>query len=794
MASDGDLSQPMINTNRRQKGKLCLECVDLLGKESQAQALRESLARVRKANGKAEAALICGYSGTGKSLLATTIVNEEREKLLFASGKYDQNDGVERPFSAIADALAALCKEIKADEKALSILDNLADNFCSNDIRAMGVVAPEVLELILIPDDDGPEQAPLDTALLGDGVIIRFTRLFRKFLATIATPSVPVVLFLDDLQWADDSSRKVLTSFFKDQALSNILLIGAIREEDGHSFEVPRSAAIFWQKLVCDNLQLKDVRAYVANTTGWSDVESEDLSKVVYNRTAGNPYFVKNFMEEIFSTKLLRFDSQTEQFVCNVEAVSEILPSSSVVDLLVQRISSLKHGTQLMLVIAAALGHTFHSDVLEPVMASLELISLFPSRLVVSADGSCEGTTSAHLAMNMSHHAVMAAISESCGAGLLEPARVDGQYRFTHDRVQQTALSLLPKGKTKDRIKATLGAVILELSNSKPSEFWLRYTATNLLVKNRSESHLGRSEVGRLCLGTARIASTQAAFRSAAKYADAGIKALGDTGWNEHYELRLQLSDESAKNHFSCGNFKTSKRRVKSIVRKVKNVEDRIPSYLVTINTLLSAEKFEECIVEGVKQIQSLGVRLSRKSSLPLVLYHLVQTKRIVGRTGFNVLELPQMTDKKIETVNKLLFLVGMAGIESGDEHFAVICSLKMFQLTLKYGISEMAIPALSLYALVLSFQGSLESASRWSQVTASLGQSYEVGWPMGAPPMHMVCWHLKNPLKESPDVLAKAATLALSHGDAYHASLNTRFLVPLGIFVKQKSLHVHEG
>lgn len=778
--SDDQKTLRMASTSRK-----------LIGRSKETKILLDAMARIRESDGKAEAVMISGYSGTGKSFLVTTVVKEHREDfdLLYASGKYGQNEGAVSPFSAVTDAMGELCHEIKRSVRATFIVEQVQRSFNMNELQAMSTVVPSISSLV--PFSVRSEVAKELT--LGDAAVVRFMRLLRRFLGVIATSEAPVVLFLDDLQWIDDASRKLVTSIFSEGRLQNFLFIGAIRDGEDSSFEVPTSSVIPSVKIVCDNLGLDGVMLQVSVLTGWQKEDCEQLGRVIYNRTAGNPFFLKKFMEEIFSKSLLSYDDEHQKYLCDPDAVAGAMPPvTNVVDLMVAKIGSLSHSTQLLLVIAAALGYTFHWDVLEPIMGSIELVSLFPSSLISSSDEASLRSREG-LMMTISHDVVIDAISESCQAALIEPTKVQGQYRFCHDRVQQSALSLLPRGRRGERIKAALGSVMLELSRSNPTGSWMFYAATNLLVKYKKESSMSVEEVARLCLEASLTASSQAAIRSGAKYADSGIKLLDKNGWTDHYKLCLDLFGQSMKLHFANGNIKSSKKRVKIILKKALCPEDKIGAYFVSLSILNAEERFDSCVEEGVGMVRSLGVKAPEKVSLPRVLWDLFKAKRqFRGMTVDDVLSLPTTTDKKIEVAIVLLGIIAAAAFDSGDEIRMLSVCVQMFQLTLEHGLTENASAAVAGFGVLLAFQGNLKQAFECGQAAAILGRKFEGGYAFASAPIYFVCWHLKRPLKECVTGLIEAAEAGIKYGDAFHATYAIRGHGALGLFVT-RSLMTYE-
>lgn len=742
--------------------------IDLIGREAQVRALRECLNRVRQPGASAEAVWIKGFSGTGKSLLANSVMNVEKN-LVFAVGKYDQRQ--EMPFSAISDLIEEIFGALPTPMRKY-----IEESFSDDELAAIGIVAPAICQFVSFKNNQQH-----GSTTLGDAMMIRFMRIFRRLLQAIASPELVVVLFLDDIQRADDASRKLIASILEDHRLTNILLIGAIRDGDESTFERPQKAVFPMQDILCDNLKLADVVRVIESAVGWTQEEAETLGRVVYNRTAGNPFFVIKFLEKIHGSRLLRYSEQTHTFTCDVDAVAARMPvSTSVLDLIEQKVASFNQTTQLILVIAAALGHTFESHVLEPILGTVELVSLFPS------------TESTVITIN--HRLVEKSLGKVCKAGLIEKTKKQGQYRFTHDKVQQCALTLLPNGPQGSLIQATLGSVMLELSVDRPDETWIRYAATNLLLKHQDCRLMEPLEIAETCLETAEIASKQAAFASGARYADAGIKTLGVLCWKEHYDLTLKLFDLSSSLHFSNGNFKSSKKRGTYIRNNAKCMEDKIPAYFVSLHTLCAEDNFEACVSEGVSGLQSLKIKIAKKSSTFNLITNLIKTKRMFkNMTPDDVLDLPPMTDKKMEDVAMLVGIVAAAAFDAGDVERCVACCLQQFQMTLKHGLSVSAARALASYGVALSFIGDFEGAFECGRAAAELMRKYEEGFAYASLPLYTGLWHLKRPLVECYDTFVEAAEVGMKCGDSYHACFAIRFHGTLGFFVG-KSLSTFES
>ena len=462
---------------------------------------------------------------------------------------------------------------------------------------------------------------------------------------------------------------------------------------------------------------------------------------------------------------------------------------------MIQTIASLPHDAQVVSVIAATLGHTFNSGVLEVILGSVDLLSLFPDTLSPTESERVAGTPGKSgpslSLLTISRESLAKILSLLCQTGLVEKSSATDQYGFTHDRVQQSAKSLLPTGKQGQQIIAALGNLILELSEQNPSEYWMLYTATNLLLENTEGETVRGTKLAILCVRAAKKASSQAAFKVGAKYADSGIKALGRGGWLQHYDLYLELMNLSAELHFSNGSFKKCKKRVASIQQKAKCVEDKTRAFHVILRTLKAADAVRE-IVQGV---HDLGFKCPKKATTVTIVSHLLKTKSLARKIEPSAIKnLPKMTDQKTIEATKLLGNMAAFAFDAGDENRVLTSCLQQFQMTLKHGISSSAPHAMAAYGVCLAHLGEIEQAYEYGKEALALasGPEFEIGAAMTSIPSYIILWHLKHPLRESLDGLKKGFEDGIRFGDTYHGMMAARFRGPMGVLVGN-SLHTYE-
>nr|WP_308189106.1 AAA family ATPase [Nostoc mirabile] len=184
----------------------------LYGRENEVQQLLAAFERVANPPesplGKGglrgvELMLVAGFSGIGK----TAVVNEVHKPILkqrgyFIKGKFDQfNRNI--PFSAFVQAFRNLMMQLLTES------DQQLHQWKTSILEAVGENGQVIIEVIPELEIIIGQQLPAPK-LSGNGVQNRFNLLFQKFVEVFTTKEHPLVMFLDDLQWADSASLKLM--------------------------------------------------------------------------------------------------------------------------------------------------------------------------------------------------------------------------------------------------------------------------------------------------------------------------------------------------------------------------------------------------------------------------------------------------------------------------------------------------------------------------------------------------------------------------------------------------------
>src|SRR5271163_2925148 len=479
----------------------------LYGRKREIQTLLGAFDRV-VANGATELVLVSGYSGIGK----TSVVNELHKarvpaRGLFASGKFDQYKR-DIPYATLAQAFQGLIRPLLGlSEAELAGWRDALHEALGPNAKLMVDLVPE-LKLITGEPPAVPELPPQQAQS-------RFQLVFRRFLGVFARPEHPLALFLDDLQWLDPATLDLVEDMLTQREVRHLLLIGAYRDNEvmaGHpllrKLEAIRQAGARLQEISLAPLARADVQQLIADALRCGPEEAAPLAQLVHEKTGGNPFFAIQFLHALDDEGLLTFDHDTARWCWDLDRIHAKGYTDNVVDLMVGKLTRLPTETQTALQLLACLGNVAE-------IATLCLI---------------RGT---------SEQAVHADLWEAVRQELIQ--RLEGVYKFVHDRVQEAAYSLIP---TELRAAAHLRIGRLLAAHTPPEkreeatfEIVNQFNRGAALITSRDE----REQLAELNLHAGERAETSTAFAAALKYLIAGAALLGDDCWERRHELPFAL-------------------------------------------------------------------------------------------------------------------------------------------------------------------------------------------------------------------------------------------------------------
>eukprot|EP00978_Attheya_sp_CCMP212_P048515 scaffold532450_cov102-Attheya_sp.AAC.1 len=608
--------------------------------------------------------------------------------------------------------------------------------------------------------------------------------LFRAFVRTICSNeiSTPVVLFLDDLQWADSSVLDLVETIVKDSDVNHSLLfIGGYRGnevDEGHPLTAvfhdiaggghDHASDIYNQdfshitKIQLSDLDLQDVNEIVASLTGRDITEVQPLAGVVFRKTNGNVFFSLQFLKHLKEEGLLRYSFVNYKWewddIETIEMKTEI--SENVADVVAANIRRLPGSALAVIKIAACFHSTFNVDLLDRVMRKVDYVK-------------GEGEEALPLESKEEISKILYT-AEKSGLVLRSSNGRINRFRLSHDKIQSGAYSLINEGQDRDLLHCQIGIFMKEEYESANRQDWMLFEAANHMNMG---STCVKDKVGlaRLNLQAAEQAITYSAFVPASKFLAAGIKMLEKKDpWGKQYDLNLRLYSAAAEMAFCNGKLDDHARISAQVLSNFRSSRDAMRVYASMVDVLGSQKQHQEAADVALMALEELGERFPKRPSVVHIIYNLLKTKRkLRGKTDNDLLTLPTMTNQdKIEAMKLLKCCTTHVYILQNMEMFALIL-FRMMQLSLKYGLSIVSPLGFASYGVMLrGVAGDIDGGYRFGKLALQLVELLNAKETESQVLMvtNIFLNHWKQPLQDSIEPLLRGHQVGMEAGDTEYA------------------------
>lgn len=386
----------------------------LLGRAQELATLRDAWKRVAAGDGR-EVVVVAGEAGLGKTTLVADVAGTAYDAgacVLFGHA----DEGLSTPYGLFAEALGHLVTHASDDDVRAYVAEGGAD--LARIVPALSRRLPDVAAPI--SSDAETERYLLFAAVVG--------------LVRHAAATRPLVLVLDDLQWADTASLQLLRYVLAEDPVPGLFVLGTYRDtEVGAGHPLGETLAALWRMDRVARIELRglDDRAVVdlveATAGGELDDAGVGLAHALHRETDGNPFFVEELIRNLVETGAVQRDA-SGRWVSDVPLDGLRLPDS-VREVIGVRVGRLDADAARILSTAAVIGRDF----------DLELLARATDR-------------DADQVLDVLEAAEQAAL-------VREPATVAGRFAFTHALIQRTLyqdLSPSRRARTHERVAEAL--------------------------------------------------------------------------------------------------------------------------------------------------------------------------------------------------------------------------------------------------------------------------------------------------------------------------------------------------
>ncbi|MFO0573895.1 MAG: AAA family ATPase [Polyangia bacterium] len=675
----------------------------LYGREAELAALRAAFERAcsggSDGRGAAELVLVSGYSGIGKS----SLVAELHKPVLarrgyFVSGKFD---ALKRsvPYAALSQALGQLVHQLllEGEERRAQWRGKVAQALAA-DAPLLAALVPELA--LLLGSQPADTAAPaLDSGEAQQKLNAALQRLFGLF----AAAGCPLVLVLDDLQWADAASLGLLQALFTAAAAPPLLCVGIYRDNEVGplhplilTLDAVRKTTLEIRHLTLKPLGRADLVALLCDTLRCAPDEAEPLAALLEGKTEGNPFFLGQLLASLYRDGLLRFDPGSGRWTWSLEQLQRASITSNVVELLVAKLEQLPDETREILETASCLGSEFELG---------ELAAVY--------ERSPEQTAAA--LWQALREGLVAPLGDSFAAQVY--ARPDAapwattervRYRFLHDRVQQAAYEQIPP--------IERAALHLKIGRLR----WQQAEATTAAPDERLFDLLDHLEAGIALVHSAkeRLAIARLLLRG-------GIKAKGALA----HELALRLLQLAAqlvpadplavpadfhntllREQAACaillGRYDEAEALLGRALAAARTPAERLDAYIQRITLFQRSARYGDALHDGIACLRLYDLELNSKASAEDVERLIREMKDALGeRKPEALLELPAMTDPDKRALLQVLSSLIAAAWMAGVHVFHSLC-MNMGILSIRYGNAPQSAFAYVYAGMVLAVRG----------------------------------------------------------------------------------------
>ncbi len=732
--------------------------------------------------------LIKGSSGSGKSALVdqlrgplATIGSDQAENSVDpdpaqAGGSSDgaavgmlvpcKFDPQVQPMSTIFYAFEEYCRELMATGN-----DALIASVRAAVLRGLGTGRDNLTLVSLIPTlgrllgiaDAAAHQNEEVTAEAFNRIVYSL----RVFVRCIAGPDHPVIVYFDDLQWADLSALDLIAMLVTDPETKSLLFLGAYRDNESNQDLEETLGDIAEAKVPVTEIHLGEldwaaVNDLVADTLHLSPHLTQSLSTNLHAKTRGNPLFVVQLLKSLYDDRLLQYSASSRRWEWDIDAIRAEGIADNAVDLMLAMMRSHSEEVQWVLRVAACLGSRFDERTIKLLYLSI---------------GDDPGGVNVHL---------RALVDD----GLLLP---DGDsFKFAHDQIWEASYALTPP-EERETMHMEIGRELLRRASAAGEELFEDMMFTIVDQINRGSSlvtdPVERFQVAELNLVAGEKSSAACAFLPASIYLLQGCVFLDDeTSWTEHYELSLRLHTALGEVQVAHGDNENAILSLEPVLSQGKTVQDQLRAQHAYMLALIAQGLLNEAVQRGLAVLEKLGESFPSDIDRSTIVEELKKTEDLIrGRSVESILECSLVADENRLAAMKFLTVTARIAYNSNQNFFSLPV-LRMINISLTNGLCPESSFAFASAAFLLCNHGHRDLATHCADIALALLKKFDRQYE------HVVLLILglsihqyRQPMQACLDQIRQAGRLAIASGDVMWGIATIGFIAFNNVWVVER-------
>ncbi|OIP67621.1 MAG: hypothetical protein AUK43_18870 [Oscillatoriales cyanobacterium CG2_30_40_61] len=684
--------------------------------------------------------VITGQSGIGKS----SLVKEFYQKIIqnqgyFISGKFDQFRN-NTPFSGWVQGIKQLIQQVLTETPAK------VEDWKTKLIEALGEktqvlldVIPELKSLLNQPVLTPELQVNLDQN--------QFNHLIINLIKIFAQPAHPLIIFLDDLQWADLESLRLIQVLMSPENLSPaLILILAYRDQEiaethplRETLQTLQNLGTPIEQIVLNPLEESAINQMIAETLVCSLELAQPLTKLVNQQTQGNPFFVRQFLQSLYTEELIWFHSPQSSlgnqdllggWQCDLTEIKTRFVNPNILDLIVYQLQQLPETTQEVLKFAACLGHQFNAFDLATV-TEISYLEILQALEVAARAQLIVVVKEIYPFYSLEREVRWGSKFDPDETLPLLQSGVD-QYKFIHDRIQQAAYLLIPSSQRqathlkigklllnqiKQQFNQPIETILTELLPEKLLNIINQFNLGVGLIKDQKERH----QLALFNLIAGRKAKITTAYPTAVGHLAIGRGLLTAKSWETDYQLTLELYTEATEVAALSQDFESLNDWGKIILQQAKTLSDKVRIYELLIQGYRSQHQDQNAVNLALDVCQQLGMSLGDNSSLESWQELKQNFINYLGeRSPFELLDLPELSDPNLVDLFTILTAAFPSAYVTLPKQFP-LWVITLVNLSIQQGNTALSSLVYAAFGFILCTKGEIELGNQMGEVALEL-------------------------------------------------------------------------
>ncbi|MEA3290031.1 MAG: response regulator [Campylobacterota bacterium] len=711
----------------------------IYGRDIQSKKIIETIQTNKK-----ELIIVSGYSGVGKSTLIDLVKKQiDDENIFFGIEKFEQQKHTQS-YNVIFQAISKYIKVILLESEELieQLRDRILDELGENVGLMIDVIPP--LKLII----DSKEQ--LNT-LQPNEAQSRFNITFLKFINIVSSIFKHIVLVIDDMQWCDISTIKLIELILNDTSINDFSFILTYRDNEvknTHPFSImlhQYENNDNFLKLSLEPLEIYDIKQMLQDTFSSNDSSLELFSSILKEKTLGNPFFIKTFLLNLYDENIISYDLKDLKWVWDLEKIRKIDVSTNIVHSVTKKIDTISQELKNILVYASLLGNSFNiknlSSILNEDLDKLIFLVNSAKEFVINTQAL--------------------------------------DYKFIHDKVQEAFSSYLSADE-KTAFHLKIGNYFLNNKEHKNIFIVANHLniASDLIVDKKEKEKL--IELNKKC---AKRSIASNSYSNAIFYLNSAIKIQEDNKWENQYETSIELATLLTEVYYLNLEFEKAKELFDDTFKNAKTINDKIKIIQIEIFSLIAQNRSKEALNLGLDILSKYGIELPEDDDFSTYypkLFELYDPKDVNS-----LKQLPKMEDKEKLNIIDILNSIMAPAYLNAPPLYPKICYVAI-DMCIRYGNSAASTNVYAVHALLLSaFFNEFKQAKDFAKLAQELIDIYDAKAYIAKVNMiaNACVYHWSSDLDTTLQPLKDTVILGIDVGDFEYACYNQMYYTMYALF-----------